>query len=305
MGGLVARYFLEVLGGAEICRSLITLGTPYRGSLAALRWLAEGFMMRTGMGRRLTGLARSLPSLHQLTPAYNCVEGPDGLRPFAGHGIIGPNPALVSDATAFHREIAEAVAARGPAAGYDTFPIIGFGQPTPTTVRAGDAGWEWKDRIDGEDEGGDGRVPFLSSAPPELQRITPVERAHLEKHGALVNHQGVREGISFALTQVRKFHRGPEEDLALRVASPEVVMAGEPWQVEVSSMDDRLAVRARLADAFANEPVRTVTLANRGGGRYTHDFAGLPAGAYSLAVSTYGLSQPVTSHVLVWEDDSE
>src|SRR4051794_20279566 len=33
MGGLVARYYLEVLGGWRDTRRLITFGTPYRGSL--------------------------------------------------------------------------------------------------------------------------------------------------------------------------------------------------------------------------------------------------------------------------------
>ncbi len=36
MGGLVARYFLEHLGGADITRRLITIGTPHRGAPKAL-----------------------------------------------------------------------------------------------------------------------------------------------------------------------------------------------------------------------------------------------------------------------------
>ena len=43
MGGLVARYFLEVLGGLEITRKLLTFGTPYRGSLNALDFIANGW----------------------------------------------------------------------------------------------------------------------------------------------------------------------------------------------------------------------------------------------------------------------
>ena len=42
MGGLVARYFLEHLGGAAITRRLITLGTPHRGSPKALGALVNG-----------------------------------------------------------------------------------------------------------------------------------------------------------------------------------------------------------------------------------------------------------------------
>ena len=42
MGGLVARYFLEVLEGWRMTRALITFGTPFRGSPAALNSLANG-----------------------------------------------------------------------------------------------------------------------------------------------------------------------------------------------------------------------------------------------------------------------
>ena len=37
MGGLVARWFLEMLGGAELTRTLITIATPYQGALKAAK----------------------------------------------------------------------------------------------------------------------------------------------------------------------------------------------------------------------------------------------------------------------------
>src|ERR1700730_9803146 len=42
MGGLIARWFLEILGGREVTRMLITIGTPYQGSVNALDALANG-----------------------------------------------------------------------------------------------------------------------------------------------------------------------------------------------------------------------------------------------------------------------
>ena len=48
MGGLVSRYFLEVLGGWKDARALITFGTPYRGSLNALGYLSNGFAKGIG-----------------------------------------------------------------------------------------------------------------------------------------------------------------------------------------------------------------------------------------------------------------
>ena len=46
MGGLVARHYLEVLGGWRDARMLVTFGTPYRGSLNALDFLCNGFKKR-------------------------------------------------------------------------------------------------------------------------------------------------------------------------------------------------------------------------------------------------------------------
>ena len=45
MGGLVARYFLEVLGGHELTSKLITIGTPYQGSVNALETLVNGLFL--------------------------------------------------------------------------------------------------------------------------------------------------------------------------------------------------------------------------------------------------------------------
>ncbi|MFJ2258477.1 esterase/lipase family protein [Streptomyces sp. NPDC087844] len=79
MGVLVTRQYVERGGGAEVNRRVVTLGTPYRGSLDALLSLVDGH--RPGFGPAsldLTAFARSLPSLHQLTPDYACLAGAPG-----------------------------------------------------------------------------------------------------------------------------------------------------------------------------------------------------------------------------------
>jgi pimeloyl-ACP methyl ester carboxylesterase len=48
MGGLVARHYLEILDGWKDTRALVTFGTPYRGSLNALNFLANG--LKKGLG---------------------------------------------------------------------------------------------------------------------------------------------------------------------------------------------------------------------------------------------------------------
>jgi len=41
MGGLIARWYIGLEGGSALTRKLITLGTPYRGSIKALSALAS------------------------------------------------------------------------------------------------------------------------------------------------------------------------------------------------------------------------------------------------------------------------
>ncbi|MFG1723135.1 esterase/lipase family protein [Micromonospora chalcea] len=301
MGGLVVRYFLETLGGAAICRSLVTMGTPYRGSLPALRYLVDGLRVKDRELTRLTALARSLPSLHQLAPTYACVDQPDGLRYLRDVSIEGPDAALLTDADAFHREISDGVRDRGDTNSYEIHPIIGFAQPTPTVVRPDGDGYVWSNEIDGHDEGGDGRVPFLSGIPAELQGKGPRERAHLQAHGALPDDRGVREGIEFALTQVRRFHRGPNDPKAFGVQVPEMVPPGQPFEVSATAASEELALAVTIADAYATGSPSAVTMVNRGHGRYTHAVEGLPPGLYQVTVAPRGGGQPVTTHLLVWD----
>ena len=75
MGGLVASYYVDVLGGHEVTGKVITLGTPHRGALNALVSLVNG--VRKGIGPisfDLTDLSRSLPALFQLLPEYACID---------------------------------------------------------------------------------------------------------------------------------------------------------------------------------------------------------------------------------------
>ena len=76
MGGLVARYFLECLGGRADTRMLITFGTPHRGSLNAVDFLVNGFVKQLGPLKvaDLSTLLRSLTSVYQLLPIYPCVD---------------------------------------------------------------------------------------------------------------------------------------------------------------------------------------------------------------------------------------
>ncbi len=77
MGGLVARYYLEAQNKWPDCRALITFGTPYRGSLNALNFLANGYKL---LKVELTELIRSFTSSYQLLPIYEAVKTSEGYK---------------------------------------------------------------------------------------------------------------------------------------------------------------------------------------------------------------------------------
>ncbi|NEC86854.1 hypothetical protein [Streptomyces sp. SID12501] len=308
MGGLITRQYVEQCGGAEVTRRVITLGTPYRGSLDALLTLVNG--MRPGFGPvrlDLTRFARSLPSLHQLTPDYACLRGVPGhteLR-YAREvtGLPGVDEALLKDAGLFHEALREA--RTGTAYGVEFTPVSGVLQPTPTTADLDGAGTLTELlTIDGADEGGDGRVPRLSSA-----QIGRGEAAFTpwEQHGSLQNNTGVRWALWGWLAGAAPVHRGPAEEAGaapLGVAVPDSVVEGEACEVAVTVPErvpgyEELAVTMRVE---GDGPDRT--LRNLGGGRYVAVLGGLAAGAHRVRVSARSAPEvAVTGLVLVAERD--
>lgn len=128
MGGLVARWYIDREGGAEITRKLITLGTPHRGALNALEKLVNGVPVGLGpLALKLTRFARSLPSLYQLLPEYACIEAPSGLVKTTETPVPDLPAHMIDDAMRFHSQLDET-----QANAYDLHPIVGFRQPTKT-----------------------------------------------------------------------------------------------------------------------------------------------------------------------------
>ncbi|MFD8688823.1 hypothetical protein [Streptomyces sp. NPDC059651] len=301
MGGLVARSYVEQCGGAEVTRRVITLGTPYRGSLDALVHLVDGLRYGIGpVGLDLTAFARSLPSLHQLTPDYACLTTAGGTplryaREVAG--LPGVDEALLRDAGQFHAELRASQA--GARHKVEYVPVGGVLQPTPTTAETGGDVLRAVLTIGGADEGGDGRVPRLSSAPVGAGRhaFTP-----WEKHGSLQNNRAVRQALYGWLTAELPVHRDPRgEDVPLAVDAPELLTEGDVYEIRATVPPDvpghdRVALFVGVADG----PVRTMT--NRGGGQYTARITGLPAGAHRVRVGSRGSAHAVmTALVLVLE----
>ncbi|WP_367319188.1 hypothetical protein [Streptomyces sp. HUAS ZL42] len=262
MGGLVARYYLDVLGGGAHARSLVTVGTPYRGSVNALDSLHRGVAPRLGrLSAPFTRLARSMPSLHQLLPTWRCVIDGDGLRSdLARTPVSGLDPDLSSEALRFHQELD-----RADGDGYALHVFGGYRQPTRQSALLTADGFSGRRELDGTDHYGDGTVPRFSCFPAQLTDDSTV-RFFAQKHGALQNERALLNQLEALLTarDPRQFLDGRQE---LCVDVPEIADAND-CAVEVMAEDDRLILSAAAEDVETGRVGVRRSLHNRGDGHY-------------------------------------
>ncbi len=202
MGGLVSRYYLEVLEGWRDSRALFTFGTPYRGSVNAVNFLANGYKK---LFLDLTEVMRSLTSIYQLLPIYEMVKIGDDYKRIAE---INNLPNIIQDrakdALAFHREIEAAVQTNLNDERYrksfTTVPIVGIQQPTLQSAHvlngeltvSEDLPKVLQNRPDLSD--GDGTVPQVSAIPIELSNSFN-NSFIAERHGSLQNQNQILEDL--------------------------------------------------------------------------------------------------------------
>ncbi|QWB21730.1 MULTISPECIES: hypothetical protein [Streptomyces] len=200
MGGLVARYWAAVLGGARWCRGIITLGTPHRGAPKALEVMAHGLPVGPFRITRPVEVVRGWQGLADLLPRYPAVDdrsAPDAPRPSGGDGpphpprLLRPHQLPVpwlrepaERAHTMHREIEQGW--QNLLVPPAVMPRIGFGH---ATLRS--CSWDGsevtvtKDVPPGPGLGGwsaglgDGTVPAYCGLPVEMDNYP---RTHLHVH---------------------------------------------------------------------------------------------------------------------------
>ncbi|WP_327207983.1 lipase/acyltransferase domain-containing protein [Rhizobium johnstonii] len=304
MGGLVARYYLEVLEGWKNCRALITFGTPYRGSLNALDFLANGYK---GVFLDLTEAMRSFPSVYQLLPIYETLWKGDKYVRVAEAGYLPDiDPVLATDALRFHREIEEKVEEhrQDPAyrdGGYAIMPVVGTRQPTKQSAIFEDGkvtvGFAMPSWIDAGLDGGDGTVPRASAIPIELSDANRNSFVP-ERHGSLQCNRSVLNDLQGRLeqTQVRDMRniRGPEDRItstgqaALSLDLEDMYLADEPVTFRAKLLDARQAfgkVRGLIESVDAPVSQQTIDLVEVEDG-WTVTLHGLPPGLYRIQMRT-------------------
>lgn len=265
MGGLVARYFTEVLGGAELVRAVVTLGTPFYGAVKAVGLLSSGRGAPLPMPRqRVRALVSTLPGVHDLLPSYRCVDEGDTVRRLTAADVAGIGGDAELAAESFARR--ELLLAGG--SGVRWWPLVGVEQETAQsmtldsgvalthqyTCEAGADGG-----VDRVDRRGDGTVFRDGASTPGTSPM------HVpQTHGALAARA---EGIAHAYAVVTARETGPwlagEARIGLRV--PEVVTAGVPFELHVTGDVRVSAVTCVVADVGTRRLVDRPALVRREG----------------------------------------
>jgi pimeloyl-ACP methyl ester carboxylesterase len=315
MGGLVARYFLECMDGWRDTRMLITFGTPFRGSLSALNFIANGFAKKIGPFKMadLSMLLRSFTSVYQLLPVYPCIDSEDGemVRPAESSGV--PNLDLDRAHTAeddFHRAIERAVTARAVEQPYQIHPVVGLNQPTLQGARLVGGRLDVRRTYGGEDLDGDGTVPRVSATPIELDGRHPDPCVYVpERHASLQNALSVQTQLLGVLTPVPRPERFRDVRGGLRLDLDDLYAAGEEIPVRVTADVRRVDLIAEVIDLDTKRPVAGPLPLVSSGDEVDHaiDLPPLPRGTYRIEIGgrgeDAGLVQPVRGVFLVAEDE--
>ncbi|MGW6884663.1 lipase/acyltransferase domain-containing protein [Streptomyces goshikiensis] len=322
MGGLVAKYYLDVLGGWEHCRTLITFGTPFRGSLAALDVLAGGVRALGTTLDTVSAVVGEFTSVHQLLPRYPVlVDRRPGARPDAGarhvHGSPVPLGALdLGRAKAAYKDFHRPMDGKGTGP-VSVVPVVGYGHPTLQTAVLDRKGLLITEEPAALDESqqwlgtGDRTVPAVSAIPVELSGTATwawENATHSTIHATDAVLDRLVRTLALPGSGLRNL-QGPDADvpgtafpagpdpLALALHVDDVYAADQP--VVLTCRSPETATEGEPPVLSLSPPggaVRTVFDADDGTARWT--VTGLTPGTYEVTV-TVG-SRSVTDVFEVW-----
>jgi pimeloyl-ACP methyl ester carboxylesterase len=293
MGGLVAYYWLEVMGGWQRARALVTFGTPFRGSPKALGYLANGSSPRLAS---LTSLLRSCTSVYQLLPIYAMLEtGAGFVRVAEGTAIPNLDATKAEESLQFHRKMENAAKARHDDKGYALLPIVGTGQPTMQSATFRNNTVTISDRLPADFDplwfAGDGTVPYVSAIPIEMS-AEPRLGYVCEQHGSIQNNNRVLDYLYDFLRRTQSKDLGAVREIkeqriagerpGLSLKLDDFFETGEEIRLCVSLLNsDRPAKGVAVSIESAHDPGEPRTYSMKpadDGWRLT--VPDLPAGAY-------------------------
>jgi pimeloyl-ACP methyl ester carboxylesterase len=303
LGGLVARWYIEKCGGAEITRKLITLGTPWRGAGMAVDKLSNGVPVKIGPIDKLNldVFARSLPSLYQLLPEYACITSDDDYLKTTETNIPEVDKDRAADAMKFHTDLQQAERDR-PAAKTITHMLVGSRQPTITTFSIAHGKAVPSESFGTVNDYGDGTVPLTGAVGHDQPLNTNLIHRVADQHGNLQCNTAYFDEITEIIT-AKPIRRRAVQPYKLRVTVPNLITVGEDMPI-TAEFDG--PYRAGLKITVTNETGQPALVRQPRiiAGRAHARFSNLTPGAYTVTVDgieTGGPVSPVTATTIVWD----
>lgn len=315
MGGLVARYFLEVLDGWRDTKALVTFGTPYRGSVNALRTLVDGIRKGPFGIIDLSILARSFTSVYQLLPIYPCLSSPDGQLVHLTDTLVLPNVSQVKlrTAAAFHAEIRQAVDDHLKDDAYcreryRLIPVVGTHQETLQSARLVDGGRvEFFPHHAGHDLKGDGTVPRISATPIELSNLG-LEAYVATCHASLQNSESVLHHICEAIANLdldlaaAEYRAAPSSPIKVALNLEDAYWDDEPIAVRVlTEPTPSPALHAVVVEAWSGAELARVSFPAGREGWSTAELSPLRPGMYRCTVEGFIGVTPIADVFTVFD----
>jgi len=322
MGGLVARYYIEVLEGFANTKALITFGTPYRGSVEAIDYFANGYVKFGLQLQGLTAALRTLPSMYQLLPRYPAVwdrdhhwkrvfevkQPIDHLSRAAAKAAYENLYCAIDEAYERNRHI--------PEYEVELLPVFGWGQQTAQSASINSVGTvtisgDFPPSVDPVFANGDGTVPRVSAIPIELNDKPLRWWGVNQKHATLQNHKELIANLTQNLAALQGELKRParavgaaEAEKGIEVQVDELFAAGEPVTVRVRTSKSLeptkvVAVIEQIAGESAGDFVpREIELKQQTDDRWVANLTDLPAGSFRIGIAPGdkpdAKSEPVT-----------
>lgn len=238
MGGLVATHGIADLVdksslGLDDIGMVLTLGTPFGGSVKAVKAINDGTIAPRGVhAHKISTLCKLLPSVHDLLPSYPALTA-DPAKPGATQPTIDDLIAIGSDADLTK----DAVAARSKRSlhqlGTKLRCRMGTGQPTLLTYTRTGTNLAYHRLIDGHDWGGDGTVYSGSAYPGSHPSADPIP----QQHGSLAKTD---EGIAWVIATLQHTTLGPPQGIGIGLAVDDTCETNEALTIEVTYSDGRI-----------------------------------------------------------------
>jgi pimeloyl-ACP methyl ester carboxylesterase len=298
LGGLVSRYYLEVLEGWVDCKMLVTFGTPYRGSLNALNFVGNGFKASF---LDFTKIVRSCTGVYQLLPTFEALEvvGTDGFHRVDRQNVPNLDRARAAAAMDFHAEITSKVLEHQESDDYrerfKIVPIVGLHQPTLQTAMLDGQSLSVRETMSRAElepfAGGDGTVPQISAVPEELFNDPKSSQIfHAESHASLqantaallqLKHELIRSQGLFII--LGGSEAGPKGSISLGVE--DLYLPEEQVVLRGKIICEQPAAARLTAELTSSNGRQSITFSGDLDGWQTATIDHLPAGLYRVEVS--------------------